>query len=768
MIKLKLGVSLLILSQVVYAGEKKLPNIEVSFESNLNSTSDLIPIQIIINNNQSDNAWLDINKNYRIIFDKKTHTITDLAKALGTMTPARSLRYSCNESKDELCSSYKKFDFGYDFETGKLTLYYELNDNKNEYIDSEPALSLYQTLLYSESKAGMNYRSGQWNGVISSGLSNSSTLNALVSYDFDNESSLFDKIDFTYEVSEDSELSIYHNNKNSSLLSKLYALNATGASLSFGNKDANNSVIISPILVDIKNDGILNIYDEYNNLVSTVYATHGINRIELPVNVKGNNVKLDLIVNGQVSEIFEFPVIRKGFWGTSLRIDTGITEIENEYKDRVSNSDEFYITASNDHGFIRTSFFAIPEAKRFASSLSYLGLKNTSISLDSSIVDNVTQHDVTGSYSFSFSGYDFFVNGSKNISPSPRETVSTGISRELWSATRLDFFYNQSKYSYKSFSAKSKMEKKSESYKMLSSRLTTRFSSQFGLFDFSINTGTDLKNDHKIGFSMNYRPKSSSSFIKPSVGIQFDKDNSYSYINNEFSVSDDFRLSPEIRMKNSKISQYGTAVSYSNEYINSDYSYFRTNDGFNIHVNANSYNFISRHGINTSNTDKNISFIFNNQLADNNIQNDMPFNINGYDKIINNGSVIYDNAFITDTTEIYSTSSNIILDNKYFGVKLKPGRIYHVNYKSQDSVKYISGRVLSDNTPHSNAFIKTETSVSQTDSNGYFTIPVSPDDQTILIKNGEIECFKERIDGFNLKDSSGSEIYIGRLQCAHQ
>lgn len=755
------------LSQFVYAEDKLLSNIEVSFKSNVDSTFDLIPIQVIINNNNSVEAWLDINDNYKIIFEKQTNTINDLATALRTMPPARALRYTCNSRSEKFCTNYKKFDFGYDFETGKLTLFYELNDNKNKFIEGEPALSLYQTLLYTESKADMNYRSGQWNGLFSSGVSSNSTVNALVSYDFDKESSFIEKLDYTYDMNEDTELSFYYNHKNSSLLSKLYANNTTGASLFIGKETDNSNVTISPIIVDIKNDGIFNVYDEYNNLVSTIYALQGINRIELPVNIQGNNIRLELVVNGEVSEKFEFPVIRKGYWGTSWRIDTGITEIDNSYKDKAKSGEAFFISASNDRSYFRTNFLAIPEAERFATTLSYIGLKNTSISMDSAFVDNIIQHDITASFSYSNSGYDFFINGSKHISQSPRETVSMGISKELWYDTRLDFFYNQSKYSYESFTSEYNRTKKTSSYKMLSSRLRTRYSSGFGSFDFSINTGTNLDSDHKIGFSINYQSKHPSSILKPSIGVQFDRDKTYSYISNEISFAENFHLTPEIRMTNSKTSQYGTTVNYSNEYISSDYSYFRNDDGFSMHVNASSFNFLSRHGIHSSNSEKNIAFLFKNQLADNYDEDeiDMVFNVNGKDNKLKNGDIVYDNSFKTDVTEIYSTSNKISLDDKYFGVKLQPDRIYHIDFKSQKFTKYITGRVLSEDNPVLNASIETESSFSKTDENGYFTIAVSANDKNILVKNGQNTCFNKEIAYFDLNNNSESEIYVGRLQC---
>src|SRR6218665_2518497 len=161
-------------------------NVEVTFKKNSNFDGDprFLPITLTINEMPSDHAWLDITKNYRIIFNKETRTITDLSTALQTLRPARSLRYSCETSPLPMCERYKFFNFSYDYDSGRFNVLYELADKRFAEVESEPALVARQSLIYSESHGDQDtYRHGYWSADANAGISDRSSVYSNLYYD---------------------------------------------------------------------------------------------------------------------------------------------------------------------------------------------------------------------------------------------------------------------------------------------------------------------------------------------------------------------------------------------------------------------------------------------------------------------------------------------------------------------------------------------------------------------------------------------------------
>ncbi|EEH1647075.1 hypothetical protein GXQ31_004768, partial [Salmonella enterica] len=338
---------------------------------------------------------LDLRKSYKFIFKNKTQTTLELADALKTLPPARSLRFSCAKSELEFCQKYSQFNFGYDFETGKLTLIYDLKNSTLSTLESEPAAMLSQNLSYSESDAGIKYRSGQWNGKLTSGITENSVLETSLQYTLVDKAMVIDDFSWKYLLNDRASLVTFYREQGSSLLSKLGVRQVKGVAWDYSAQGAALGPLeVSPVVIDANSDGIFNIYDEYGSFVKTTPAVQGINRIELPQNIKGNFVRVDLVVVGEVRESFEFPIVRSGETGNAVRLEVGMAESHNNVSSQQSNKSTPFVQATSSTKNFTVGVSAVSEANQFAASATFRGFKHLQFGAESTFKNNLKQHDL--------------------------------------------------------------------------------------------------------------------------------------------------------------------------------------------------------------------------------------------------------------------------------------------------------------------------------------------------------------------------------------
>ncbi|EDU1986228.1 hypothetical protein C3N28_004593, partial [Salmonella enterica subsp. enterica serovar Javiana] len=731
MAKFKFSILLMILSKVAIAGEKNTSFVDVEFVSELSAEtlSQLLPVTVMVNDNDAVTAWLDLRKSYKFIFENKTQTTLELADALKTLSPARSLRFSCAKSELELCQKYSQFNFGYDFETGKLTLIYDLKNSTLSTLESEPAVMLSQNLSYSESDAGVKYRSGQWNGKLTSGITENSLLETSLQYTLVDKAMVIDDFSWKYLLNDRASLVTFYREQGSSLLSKLGVRQVKGIAWDYSAQGAAlGPVEVSPVVIDANSDGIFNIYDEYGSFVKTTPAVQGINRIELPQNIKGNFVRVDLVVVGEVRESFEFPIVRSGETGNAVRLEVGMAESHNNVSSQQSKKSTPFVQATGSSKNFTVGVSAVSEANQFAASATFRGFKHFQFGAESTFKNNLKQHDLFANYSNSFYNVNYFINVAKSFSDNSKLTLSTGASRHLIGNARIDLYYNQSSSNYNGFTAGASSKQrysKTVEYKMLSMKFSSRFQTNYGVFDYNISASTDLGQEKRLGLSVSYRPASRSKYFKPTAGIQFDKHKSYSFVSNEMRVSDSLRFTPEVRFTNSALTQYGTAISYMNEKINTDTSFYKTTAGHDFYINATSNTFISRAGIKNSGDQKNVAYRFVNTHQSGVSQQSVNFNVNGDEKKMKNGDVLYDYSGDGKVSQIYSQTPSVSLNDKYNSGVVKPFRLYNVEYTHEADKLIVSGRVFDGLRPLAGVAVLNHVGKTTSDKNGYFSLQVS-------------------------------------------
>lgn len=768
MAKFKISILLMILSKVAFAEQKNTQYVDVEFTSELSveTLSQLLPVTVIVNDNETATAWLDLRKKYKFIFENKTQTTLELANALKTLSPGRSLRFSCKKSQLELCEKYSHFNFGYDFETGKLTLIYDLKSSTFSILESEPAAMLSQYLSYSESDAGVRYSSGQWSGKLTSGITENSILEASLQHTLNYQNMYVDDVSWKYSLNDRASLHTFYREQGNSLLSKLDISKLKGIAWEHtAQNSALDSTQLSPVVIDAISDGIFNIYDEYGSFVKTVPAVQGINGIEPPKNIKGNFVRIDLVVAGEVRERFEFPIVRSGDTGNAVRLEVGLAESHNNMSNQENNKNTTFVQATGKTKILNLGLSVVTESNQFATSTTFTGFKNIQFGAESTFEKYSKKHDIFANYSNSFYNVNYFINFAKSFSDNPKVTLSIGASRHLFDNTRLDFYYNQSSSSYNSFTMNTQSNNrhsKSIEYKMLSMKLSSRYLADYGVFDYNISTSTDLGKEQRLGLSVSYSPASNSKYFKPTTGIQFDKNKNHSFVSNEIRISDSLRLIPEVRFTDSELSQYGTALSYLNDKISTDTSFYKTTAGHDFYINAISNTFISREGIKSSGDQKNIAYKFSNTYHGDLSQQVVSINVNGDEKKLKSGDVFYDYSDDRGVSQIYSQTPNVTLGENYKSGIIKPFRLYNIKYTHDADKIIVSGRVFNGSKPLMGVTILNHVSKTTSDKNGYFSLKISRKEPEISLSHQGFHC---NVSNLNVPDEQ-NEIYLNRLQCA--
>ncbi len=605
------------------AGEER---VQVLFKNKSNFDGDhrYLPIALTINDTPSDSAWLDITKNFRIVFNKETSTIRDMSAALQTLRPARNLRYSCEISPLPMCERYKFFVLSYDYDSGRLNVLYELANKKFAALESEPALVVKQSFVYSESQGKEDtYRHGHWSADANAGVTERSNIHSDIYFDAVLGRLSLPVVSYNYDLSDALMLSGYVQKAPAFDLSKVGVGASRGISLKHTKDETHEFDAGSePLLIDAKHDGLVNIYDEVGKLIGTTHIMQGINRLDIPRSASGNTVRIEEVVDGQVVSTYDRAIVQFGQSSRMFRFDLGMAELRKEYLNSNQTENAPFVRYSQIVNGFALVASALPSVGRYTTSVRLPTVKGLSASIDSTFKEKITDHSVTGGYSASIENYQFYTSLSKQFGASDNMSYSLGASRRLFDNSRIDVYYNQSRnvyepqrqynYYYDSMSRK----KIVTDYKRVTTRLRTRHNTSVGMFDYTFYASSDMGDDKRVGASVTYTPASKSAWFRPTFGAQSDSGKTNSYLVNEMQVSDRFSMRPEVRFQGSRLDQYGSSASYSNDHFSSDFGYFnKTTSDRNFYINGDSYSHLSSHGIRSHSSPKNSAIVFSNAAA---------------------------------------------------------------------------------------------------------------------------------------------------------
>ncbi|GLK89816.1 CS1-pili formation C-terminal domain-containing protein [Pseudomonas turukhanskensis] len=748
-------------------------HVQVAFKKNSNFDTDprYLPIALSINEAPSE-AWLDITKNYRIIFNTETRTINDLSTALKSLRPARNLRYSCDTSPLPMCERYKFFNFSYDYDSGRFKVLYELANKSFAALESEPALVARQSVVYSESQGdNYTYRHGYWTADANAGVTENSSVYTNIYYDMAVGKLSAQSFSYNYDVSPLLQLSGYVQKGPTSDLVNLGVGSTKGISLQHSNEHKSEfDSQAEPIIIDAKYDGLVNIYDDVGKLIRSTQVMQGINRLDIPSSASGNTVRIEEVVDGRVVESYDRAISRTGNSPGMLRVDVGMASLRKDTTSQRSGDEPYIRYLQTLHG-VSLGASALPTMGWYTTSLRFPSFKGLTGSIESTFKDKQTDHSVTAGYQTSIKGNDLYTSMSKQFGSRDSTSYSVGASRRISNDTRIDLFYNQSQSVYdprrrNDYYTESRYSKPIvTAYKRVTSRLRTRHTTAVGIFDYSFYVSSELGDDKRIGASVTYTPAAHSNWFRPTVGVQSESGSTNSHVVNDMQITDRFQLRPEVRFADGKLNQYGSGARYTNEQFNSDFGYFKgTSSDRSFYVNADSYTFLSRHGMQAHSSPKTSALVFNNTAENNASGQPTNFNINNQSESITHNKLHHLDLPSDGTLIIYPETDNIALDPNYASLAVKPYRVHKVDYKHETDKIHVFGRVMLKGQPEAGVAVVNHASKTVTDKNGYFSLTVSRSEPSIALYRRGQECA-----GINNllvdRDKNSNEIYLGRLQC---
>lgn len=375
---------LFILAETARSANEERVQVVFKSQSNFDGDHRYLPIALTINETPSESAWLDITKNFRIVFNKETSTIRDISAALQTLRPARNLRYSCEISPLPMCERYKLFVLSYDYDSGRLNVLYELGNKKFAELESEPALVVRQSFVYSESQGKDDtYRHGHWSADANAGVTDQSTIHSDIYFDAVRGTLSLPTVSYNYELSDALQLSGYVQQAPAFDLSKLGVGASRGVSLKHTKDETNEfSIGSEPLIIDAKHDGLVNIYDEVGKLVGTTHIMQGINRLDIPRSTSGNTVRIEEIVDGQVVSTYDRAIVQFGQSSRMFRFDLGVAELRKEDSPSRQTENAPFVRYSQILNGFAIGASALPSVGRYTTSLRLPNVKGVSASID--------------------------------------------------------------------------------------------------------------------------------------------------------------------------------------------------------------------------------------------------------------------------------------------------------------------------------------------------------------------------------------------------
>jgi hypothetical protein len=750
----------------------------------------ILPVAFIVNENKPIEAWLDVSHGFKFFFSTRSQTIEDVATALKTLHPLRSLRFSCDASRLVFCEKYLFFNFSYDYDTGKFIVIYQIKDAQHEEVPSEPAIVVQQYVSLSES-AGMGtiYRRGNWNGDLGAGITQHSRLLSGLQYDVQTNKMEISNLRYEYDETDSAQIAFYQSNVTPSTMTNFGVDQVRGLELSLsGSGGQSDNGYYEPIILDSAVSSIVNIYDDNNKLVRSLQASQGLNRIDVPNSLASSKVKIEEVVDGQVLKSYEQTLNRFGSLGSMSQLNAGIAKFESEAYDKdnidspkAPKTEQFFATYEKSLETIKGTLTAFPALNWYGTKFDYNGIKGLSTGMDSTFQKSYKKHDLRAGYTFELGGIDYYASTSRSLGQDKLSTHSLNVVKKFTDRSRIEFQYTQStslrSYRRKVYGQAYDKERTASSpyfikksvvdseYKRLGLKFTSSFDSKVGRFDYNIYGSTDLHNDNRVGLSVTFVPELKSRWLNPSVGVELDKSATSTIIQNQMAVTDNLVVTPQVNFANGNVTQYGSMFSYAGDLLNASGSLYRQQpDGHNLYLNGNSSLFFSRYGLASHGSQKTVGYIFTNNASIKGRAESVEFNINGVTKRLGDGEIFYSDG-MRGKENIYSELDGVALNPMYSSIYTKPYRLYHVDYKHDTDKILVSGRVLNGNTPVSGIAVVNHAGKTISDAQGYFNLTVSRSNPVISIYNQGRECHKQIPNVLKNFKKESNQVYLGRLQC---
>lgn len=742
-------------------------------------SNDNIPIILTINDNViTDKVWLSLDNGFTFIFADVSTTLKDLAGVLNTLSVSKQLKFSCSKDINEyICNKYEYFIVYFDFDRGDLNIKYRLNKDSVVDVDSSPLAVLSHNTYYSESRAGQNiYRNGMWNGFLTTGLSQFNTLMSALRYDFSKNKFSFSEARIEHEDNLKAKIASFFTEAPSNTLSLIGGRNVRGVSLTSIEQKFHGTgaeVAWEPIIIESDDDGIFNIYDGYDNVVSTLSANKGINIIQISPSVNSERVKINLIVDGKLKESFDRINRNSSGYDSEWDMSMGVMDIntfktvKNVVPNNIDNGEPDNIknenvnTKNDDSVFLRgkvnsgnksLEVASVPSQNSYAFSASYNFMRYISTSIDSSFYDKQRMNRILVGHSNTFSHRSsYFANFISNFSNLNTHSFNSGVSHSFKNNDTVNMYFNTSSGRY-------------GIDKRLSASYSTNLRTMAGGVDLNIYSSSNLASQNSVGLSVTFRPLEKLRWLEPSARLNWQKKHLSTQLSNKINVTDYAAIVPELEFGQGMSSRYGALANLATPYQSIDGGFFSSAKSRDINISSQGAILVSKHGIQSTSGNENVAYHFINNASDGDRDNNsVAMSINNNAAEVKHKSLIKSNAGgRKDTVNIYSDNNQVRLDAKYQDLSIQPYRVYNIDYHYDTSLITVSGRVINDNTPQANVKIINNQGTTRTNDNGYFSFQVSKLQPHLSFNINDKECHNMVLD---VRKSKTDQLFLGRIPC---